>query len=152
MKLAVALQERADLSKTIEQLRYRLSVNAVVQEGETTGESPSELLNELNEYLETLETLIHRINLTNCQTKTNYQNKTLTELIAKKDILTIKLKCYRELVNSACNLIPRVSHSEIKILSNIDVKQVQKEINQLSKELRIINNCIQETNWTVDLI
>lgn len=32
MKLAVALQERADLSKTIEQLRYRLSVNAVVQE------------------------------------------------------------------------------------------------------------------------
>ena len=38
MKLAVALQERADLNKKIEQLNYRLGNNAVVQDGEKTQE------------------------------------------------------------------------------------------------------------------
>ena len=48
MKLAVALQERADLNKKIEQLNYRLGNNAVVQDGEKTQETPEELLNELD--------------------------------------------------------------------------------------------------------
>ena len=34
MKLAEALQERADLNRLIQQLRQRLSNNAAVQEGE----------------------------------------------------------------------------------------------------------------------
>ena len=35
MKLAEALQERADLNRQIKQLKDRLRNNAVVQEGET---------------------------------------------------------------------------------------------------------------------
>ena len=42
MKLAQALQERADLNKKISQLEYRLSMNAVIQEGEDSLESPKE--------------------------------------------------------------------------------------------------------------
>ena len=38
MKLAEALQERADLCKKIDQLRYRLESNATVQEGEQTAD------------------------------------------------------------------------------------------------------------------
>lgn len=152
MKLAVALQERADLNKKIEQLNYRLGNNAVVQDGEKTQETPEELLNELNTCLDNLEKLICRINLTNCQTKTNYKDMTLTELIARKDILTVKINSYRNLVNTASNLIPRVSRSEIKIKSNIDIKATQKEIDKLSKELRLVDNSIQEINWTVDLL
>lgn len=38
MKLAEALQERADLNRKIDQLRARLSANATVQEGEKPGE------------------------------------------------------------------------------------------------------------------
>ena len=83
MKLAQALQERADLNKKISQLEYRLSMNAVIQEGEDSLESPKELLKELNTSYDNLETLISRINLTNCNTKTEYNNSTLTELIAK---------------------------------------------------------------------
>ena len=48
MKLAEALQERADLCKKIDQLRYRLESNATVQEGEQTAEDPQELLSELD--------------------------------------------------------------------------------------------------------
>ena len=34
MKLAEALQERADLNRQIEQLKFRLANNAITQEGE----------------------------------------------------------------------------------------------------------------------
>ena len=43
MKLAEALQERADLNRKIEQLNNRLSNNALVQEGEEPAENPEKL-------------------------------------------------------------------------------------------------------------
>ena len=43
MKLAEALQERADLNRKIEQLQDRLSNNVLVQEGEQTAEDPEKL-------------------------------------------------------------------------------------------------------------
>lgn len=152
MKLAVALQERNDLNKKIAQLNYRLELNAIVQEGEKSGEDPYELLEELDSCYKKLEDLISRINKTNCQVITNYNNLTLTELIAKKDVLIQKIDSYRTLFNKASNLVSRVMRSEIKILSNVDVKKVQKDIDYMSKELRLIENTIEETNWKFDLI
>ena len=38
MKLAEALQERADLNRNIEQLKSRLNNNVLVQEGEKTAD------------------------------------------------------------------------------------------------------------------
>lgn len=152
MKLAVALQERNDLNKKIVQLNYRLELNAVVQDGEKTGENPEELLEELNECYRNLEDLIGRINKTNCQTITSYNNLSLTELIAKKDVLIQKINSYRSLVDTASNLVTRVSRSEIKILSNVDVKKIQKDIDKMSKELRLVENTIEETNWQIELI
>lgn len=152
MKLAVALQERNDLNKKIVQLNYRLELNAVVQDGEKTGENPEELLEELNECYRNLEDLIGRINKTNCQTITSYNNLSLTELIAKKDVLMQKINSYRALADTASNLVTRVSRSEIKILSNVDVKKMQKDIDKMSKELRLVENTIEETNWQIELI
>ena len=43
MKLAEALQERADLNRNIEQLKDRLIHNALVQEGEQPVENPEKL-------------------------------------------------------------------------------------------------------------
>lgn len=152
MKLAVALQERNDLNKKIAQLNYRLELNAVVQEGEKTGEDPDDLLKEIDACYESLEILIARINKTNCQTITNYNNLTLAELIAKKDVLIQKINSYRSLVSTASNLVTRVSRSEIKIMSNVDVKKIQKIIDKMSKELRLVENTIEETNWQNELI
>ena len=64
MKLAEALQERADLNRRIEQLRYRLNNNVLVQEGEKPLEDPAALLEELESSFTRLEWLIARINLT----------------------------------------------------------------------------------------
>lgn len=152
MKLAVALQERNDLNQKIAQLKYRLELNAVVQEGEKTAENPEELLEELNKCYKKLEVLIARINKTNCTHRTSYDNLTITELIAKKDVLTSKINSYQSIVNTASNLVGRVSRSEIKVLSNVDVKKIQKEIDKMSKELRIVSNTIEEANWNIEII
>ncbi|MBR4970400.1 MAG: DIP1984 family protein [Paludibacteraceae bacterium] len=150
MKLAEALQERADLNKKIAQLRSRLVMNATVQEGEKTAENPQELLKELNSCLENLQSLIGAINITNC--KTIVKGKSLTELIANKDCLTLKIQSYRELLDAASRLAQRATRTEIKIESAIDVQKYQNELDQMSKELRILDNTIQELNWTTLLI
>ena len=150
MKLAEALQERADLNKKIAQLRSRLVMNATVQEGEKTAENPQELLKKLNSCLENLQSLIGAINITNC--KTIVKGKSLTELIANKDCLTLKIQSYRELLDAASRLAQRATRTEIKIESAIDVQKYQNELDQMSKELRILDNTIQELNWTTLLI
>jgi hypothetical protein len=151
MKLAEALQERADLNKKIEQLKSRLEANATVQEGELPAEDPNELLSELNSSIARLELLIAKINMVNCHTSAN--GKTLTELLAEKDCLSLNINTLQNLRNSASRLAQRATRSEIKILSTIDVKKLQSEIDKLSKRLRIVDNSIQEANWstTIDL-
>ena len=149
MKLAEALQERADLNRLIEQLKNRLSNNAVVQDGETPAEDPKELLSELNSSIDRLETLISKINLTNCNTIVD--GKSLTELIARKDCLTIRLNAYRNFTYQASQTAHRATHSEIKIMSTVNVRELQKISDKLSKELRLLDNKIQETNWKTEL-
>lgn len=149
MKLAEALQERADLNRLIEQLKSRLLNNALVQDGETPAEDPSELLLELDKSIERLEQLISRINLTNCSTIVN--GKSLTELIARRDCLTIKLNAYQNFTHQASQTAYRATKTEIKIFSTVNVREIQKTSDMLSKELRLLDNKIQETNWQTEL-
>ena len=123
MKLAEALQERADLNRRIEQLRYRLGNNALMQEGEKPAEDPAALLRELEECLSRLEWLISRINLTNCAVKVD--GHTLTELIARRDILSQRAEAYRRLVEEASQNTHRATRTEIKILPAVDVPALQ---------------------------
>ena len=62
MKLAEALQERADLNSKINELRCRLGNNATVQEGEAPAEDPAELIFQREECVARLKKLIARIN------------------------------------------------------------------------------------------
>ena len=150
MKLAEALQERADINRNIEQLKKRLNNNVLVQEGEQTAEDPEKLKQELDNSLERLTYLIAHINQTNCETKID--GETLTELIAKKDTLLLKLSVYKDIVYSGSQTSYRARNTEIKIKSAISVSGWQTEIDRLSKELRLMDNKIQETNWNTDLI
>ena len=150
MKLAEALQERADLNIRIEQFKSRLENNAFVQEGEKPAEKPDDLLRELNECIMMLEWLISHINLTNCSVSVNGQ--TLTEMLARKDVLTMKLSIYRDLVNTSSRAAYRARNTEIKILPTLRVTELQKQVDLLAKELRLLDNSLQQTNWTTDLI
>ncbi len=150
MKLAEALQERADLNRNIEQLKSRLNNNVLVQEGEKTAESPEQLKQELDCSIERLTYLIACINNTNCETKVDGQ--TLTELIAKKDTLSLKIHVYKDIAYSGSQTSYRARNTEIKIKSAISVADWQVEIDRMAKELRLVDNKLQETNWNTNLI
>ena len=149
MKIAEALQERAALAKKIDRISVRLNSNALVQEGEKPQEDPAMLMNELNESVAQLEKLISDVNLANCKTIVN--GKSLTEHIAHKDCLVKKISVLQSLEQNSNNLARRASHSEIKIFATIDASDLQKQIDSLSKELRLTDNLIQETNWKTEI-
>ena len=150
MKLAEALQERADLNRSIDQLRSRLDSNVLVQDGESPAEDPSRLKKELDSSLERLAYLIARINITNCETICD--GLSLTELIAKKDALTIKISVYKDTVASASQMSYRARNTEIKIKPSISIVEWQAEIDRMSKELRTLDNKLQACNWSTELI
>lgn len=150
MKLAEALQERADLNRRIEQLRYRLSNNVLVQEGEKPLEDPAALLEELESSFTRLEWLIARINLTNCAVKV--EGRSLTELIARRDVLSLRAEACRRLVEEASQNTHRATRTEIKILPAVDVPALQKLADDASRELRLLDNTLQATNWTANLM
>lgn len=150
MKLAEALAERADIQTRIQQLRERLSLNAKVQEGEKPAEDPSNLLQETDLLITRLEELIYRINETN--SKTSCAGKSLTELLAKRDCLSLKVRILRSFLNQASNLVDRGYTTDIKIKSTISVVNKQKELDKLSQELRKLDMQIQQCNWTTDLL
>lgn len=150
MKLAEALQERADLNRNIEQLKNRLKNNVLVQEGENTAEEPEKLKQQLDASIERLAYLISRINLTNCRTKVDGQ--TLTELIAKKDTLSLKISVYKEIVYTGSQASYRARNTEIKIKPTITIADWQANIDAMAKELRLLDNQLQESNWNTELM
>ena len=150
MKLAESLQERADLNRKIEQLRSRIQNNVLVQEGEKPAEDPQQMMKELEESLERLEYLILQINLTNCSYLVDGQ--TLTELIAKKDVLRVKQSAWRDILYAASQSTQRARNTEIKIVPVLKAAQLQKKADELAKEIRLLDNKIQQANWTADLM
>ena len=150
MKLAEALTLRADLQKRIAQLRVRLNANSKIQEGDTPAEEPKELLEELNRNILEYEELIRRINYTNCNVEED--GMTLTDMIAKRDTMSLKLSILRDFLAQASEKVNRYSNNEIKIVSTVNVREMQKQIDKESKELRELDTKIQGINWTRDLM
>ena len=150
MKLAAALQERADLNRNIEQLKNRLVHNALVQDGELPPENPEKLKQELDNSILRLSYLIAHINETNC--KTFVDGKSLTEIIAQKDALSLKIYTYKDIVYAGSQTAYRARNTEIKIKSTISVTDWQSEINMMAKELRLLDNKLQEFNWKTELM
>ncbi len=150
MKLAEALQERADLNRKIDELKRRLSNAILVQEGEEPAEDPSALLTQLDEVTARLEQLIAAINLTNCRTKVN--GETLTALIARKDALLVRLAAYRDLVYQAGQNTSRARGTEIRVRATLKAAELQKMVDTMAKEVRLLDNLLQETNWKTKLV
>ena len=150
MKLATALSKRADLQKRVADLGNRLNMNAKIQEGEKPSEDPQVLLAELDKDFARLEELIARINHTNNETR--YGDVTMTDLIAKRDCLNSRIRIMRSFLDSASAKVNRYSQTEIRILSTVPVAELQKQVDQLSKELRETDETIQGLNWTTELI
>ncbi len=150
MKLAEALINRADLQKRLDQLEERLNNNALVQEGEEPAEDPAALLAELETLSASLEDIVTRINLTNASASVN--GKSLTALIAERDVLTKRIRITRRFLNTASQTGMRSRGSEIVLKSTVPVRELQKTLDELSKALRETDTAIQAANWSFDLL
>ena len=149
MKLAEALNQRADLQKRIAQLRDRLSKNVKVQEGDQPAEKPEDLFKELEGSLKQLKDLIVSINRTNQETI--WEGKTLTGMIAEKDVLSLHISTLRSTLDAANVRSDRYSRNEIKFIRTIDVNELQKKVDDLSRDLRELDSKLQQANWMTDL-
>lgn len=150
MKLAAALSERADVQRRISELNERLQNNARVQEGEKPAEDPADLLAELDGCIARYEFLVTRINLTNAGV--DCDGVSLTELLARRDAMGRRLGILRAFLDSASRLTDRYSLAEIKVRSSVDVAALRKDVDAASKELRLLDERIQEINWTTELL
>ncbi|MGL4452318.1 MAG: DIP1984 family protein [Sarcina sp.] len=150
MKLAEALNLRADLQKRIASLKDRLVKNAKIQEGDAPSEDPSLLLNELDLNINELESVIKAINKTN--SSTYIDGESISDMIAKRDTLGLKLSVLRTFLSNASDKIDRYSNKEIRILSTVNVAEKQKQIDNLSKDYRLIDTKLQGLNWTTDIV
>lgn len=147
MKLAEALQIRADLQKRIAQMPMRLNNNAKVQEGSSPSENPQELLDELNRLL---EQLVVKINIANSRVVAD-DGTTMTALIARRDTLKRHIDIMRGFLDAASDLTPRHTLTEIRVISTVNVAELRKKCDALSKELRELEIRIQSLNWTLEM-
>ena len=150
MKLAEALSLRADLQKTIAQLKSRLKECSKVQEGDDPSENPDEVLALLEKKFPELENLIYRINYTNMHTNSDGMN--LTRMIAQKDVLTLRISALREVLHYVVERETRFTRSEIKYIRYLDIAKLRKHIDSLSQELRLLDVKLQSLNWSTDLL
>ncbi|CDM94751.1 conserved hypothetical protein [Limnospira indica PCC 8005] len=150
VKLAEALILRADLQKRIAQLQQRLLRTLKVQEGEEPPEDPQDLMGELENLSAELLRLIQQINRTNSVTQ--LEGKSLSDALAERDTLKLKRSVYKAAVEAASERYDRYTRGELKVLTTINVAEVQKLTDSLAQNHRQLDTKIQALNWATDLI
>lgn len=155
MRLSEALIIRADLQKRIQQLSKRLIRSSRIQEDEQPPEDPQELLIELENTLESFVQKVSQINHTNQATQFD-NNRTVTDALASRDGIKTHRQILENLISSATgstDLGYRRSHAQnVKMFSTINVRDIQKQMDTLSRQYRELDTRIQEINWTTELI
>lgn len=144
---------RADYQKKINQLRDRLQRSAVTTEGDDPAEDVAILWSELDQTVKQYEIVIYQINVTNSATVAE-DGRTLTALLARRDAINKYLPVLEFLIAHISNAMShhRNMRSELRAISHVNVPDVQQSIDNLSAELRQLDNQIQALNWATDLI
>jgi Family of unknown function (DUF6847) len=151
MKLAEALILRADCQKRIAQLKARLLANAKIQEGDKPAETPQELITELNHVSTELLDLIKRINRTNSATAFAGRGS-ISDALADRDVLALQRAAHVELAQTAAITQGRLTRSEVKYVSTVNVAEIQQRADELAKNYRDLDARIQELNWQTELV
>lgn len=151
MKLAEALVERKALQERVGELNERLQRVILVQEGSEPVEQPSALLDELDRVTADLARLISAINKTN-NSATISTGETITDAIARRDVLRMTLGVYDAILSTAGNQNYRSRGAEIKMLVTVDVSAIQATRDRLARKYRELDTALQSANWAVELV
>ena len=77
----------------------------------------------------------------------------ITSLPSPYGIGTMGKAAYKfaDFLQQAGQTTRRATRSEIKILSTVDVAQLQKDTDRMAQRLRLLDNKLQQTNWSTEL-
>lgn len=121
-----------------------------VQEGTEPPEDPRALLDELFGVLAELERLLPRIHRTNLHAALP-GGLSLTDALTRRDMLDQQLNILRQAAQAASERQTRYSNSELRMVSLIPARDLQKLLDPLAKERRELETLIQQTNWLTEL-
>jgi hypothetical protein len=151
LKLAEALAERSDCQNRLDDLKKRMARSARIQEGETPAEDSTELLKEVERVFARLLGLVSAINKTNANTSFD-KSSSISDAIARRDITAKKRDFLSGVADAASTRQDRYSKSEVKFVATLPIAQLQKQVDQLSKEFRELDTKLQELNWNTELV
>lgn len=100
--------------------------------------------------IDELEKLVTRINTVNL-VSTLPDGGSLTEAIAHRDSLAQRHSLIQAAIGATQKEPERYSVREIKWIAAVDVVKLQKQSEDLARQIRELNARIQETNWKVEL-
>ncbi len=150
-KLAEGLILRADMQKRTSQLKDRVIRNTKVQEGDRPAENPAELIAEFERTASELTDLIQRINRTNNVTLLQ-SGLTLADALAERDALKLRHAFYSTTASTATVTQKMYSRTEIRLVSTVDVAEMQQQADRAAREHRELDSKIQAANWLTELL
>jgi hypothetical protein len=121
-----------------------------LQEGSTPHEDPNALLQEATAVLGELETLVVKINVANLGNHLP-DGRTLTAAMAFRDSLMQRHALLQSAIAATQKEPDRYSVREIKWVAAVDVAKLQKQSEDLSRQIRELNAKIQEANWKIEV-
>ena len=151
MKLAEALSIRKSLADKMVDIRDRLYNVAKVPEGDKPVEDPETLLGRLSAVAIDLKHIIFIINKTNL-TITDENGTSMTQLLAKRDVMKGELDILKSVFEQATSQGGRYSRQELKYVPTVDVTKLQQKIAHMSKEYRELDMKIQTLNFSKDVL
>ncbi|MCZ8519896.1 DIP1984 family protein [Paenibacillus caseinilyticus] len=152
MKLAEALTLRDDCLKRIEQLKVRLARSTKVPEGELPGEKPEELLGELTQTLDRLESLITGIH--GADAGTAYRgDASLAAVLAERDILAMRRTVVQSVIDAArAEQAPGGAPAGAKIVPAAGIDELQKQADGYAVAYRELDKRIRELNRQAEAV
>jgi hypothetical protein len=166
MKLAEALIEKKDLASRISELQGRYTSAAVIEEGSEPDETAQDLLKSLEGAFARWEELTVAINVANNRIrlvsidKPNMSSRkfdpTMMEALAHRDSLKSQISHFSSIAGSirqrnSQRRFYQENGPKMVVAEGVDAKYFIKLVDDLSKELRVLDTQIQAANWANEL-
>lgn len=150
MKLGEALIKRDEYLKRQENLKKRVKSNIVLKDDNESNENPNDLIKEYIEINNELSDLIIKISNKENNTKLEI-GISISEAINIKDKLYREMDIYKTILKELNSKEYRNAKNEVKMKVLVNVKEIQTELDKLSKAYNDIDVIIQSANWNTDL-
>ncbi|MEI0567419.1 DIP1984 family protein [Brachyspira pulli] len=150
MKLGEALLKRDEYIKREDNLKKRLKSNVVLKYDNENNENPNDLIKEYIEVNNELSDLIIKISNKEHNTKLAI-GITIADAINIRDKLYREMEIYKTVLKELNSKDYRNAKNEVKMKVLVNVKDIQTEVDKLTKAYNDIDVMIQSTNWNVDL-